>query len=330
MIEASQERITMKEAANPPIPVGISACLLGQQVRYDGGHKRSSYCLDVLSECFDFRPFCPEVAIGLGTPREPIRLVGTASAPRALGTKDPTLDVTAPLRDYADRVGAGHSELCGYILMKGSPSCGMERVKVYHANGNPNEAGRGIFAARLMQCNPALPVEEEARLNDAVLRENFITRVFVYANWQREVAAAPSLHNLIAFHSRHKYQLMAHTYAGYRELGRYLAEVAPHQPLAPVLEHYLRTLMAFLTRKANRKSHTNVLLHILGYMKKQLDAETKQDLLQAIEDYRTHKVHLIVPLSLLKHYLKRHGNDYILSQAYLDPYPHELGLRNYL
>ena len=168
----------------PSIPVGISACLLGHKVRYDGGHKRSKYCLDILSECFDFVPLCPEVSIGLSTPREPIRLVGSADAPRVVGVKDPEFDVTDRLTAYGDEVSAKHQEFCGYVLMKGSPSCGMERVKVYHENGMPNVAGSGAYAARIMRNNPALPVEEEARLNDPVLRENFITRVFVYFNWK--------------------------------------------------------------------------------------------------------------------------------------------------
>jgi uncharacterized protein YbgA (DUF1722 family)/uncharacterized protein YbbK (DUF523 family) len=320
----------MESHNTPSIPVGISACLLGHKVRYDGGHKRSKYCLDILSECFDFVPLCPEVSIGLSTPREPIRLVGNAEASRVVGVKDPEFDVTDRLTAYGDEVSAKHQEFCGYILMKGSPSCGMERVKVYHENGMPNVAGSGAYAARIMRNNPALPVEEEARLNDPVLRENFITRVFVYFNWKNEVLSDPSLHEVLQFHSRHKYQLMAHSYEGYKELGKYLATEAPNQALAQVLEEYLLKLMTHLKQRATRKSHTNTLMHIFGYLKKEIDAETKQDLLQAIEEYRTNKVHLVVPLTFLKHYLKRHGSEYIKSQAYLDPYPHELGLRNYI
>lgn len=312
------------------IPVGISACLLGHKVRYDGGHKRSKYCLNVLSDCFEFKPFCPEVSIGLTTPREAIRLVGSAESPRVLGTKDPSIDVTDKLKNYADEVSAAQTDLCGYVLMQGSPSCGMERVKVYHENGMPNVAGSGAYAAQLMRNNPALPVEEEGRLNDPVLRENFITRVFVYYNWQQEVMASPSLHEVIQFHSRHKYQLMAHSYEGYKVIGKYLATEAADDPLDTVLNKYILDLMTFLKSKANRKTHTNVLMHIMGYLKKDIDADTKQDLLEAIEQYRTNEVNLVVPLALLKHYLKRFGSEYIQSQAYLDPYPHELGLRNYI
>lgn len=312
------------------IPVGISSCLLGNKVRYDGGHKRSKYCLNVLSECFDLTPFCPEVAIGLSTPREPIRLVGSADSPRVVGVKNPDLDVTDQLIAYANTVSENQKSLCGYILMKGSPSCGMERVKVYHENGMPNEAGSGAYAAQIMRNNPALPVEEDARLNDPVLRENFITRVFVYSSWQDEVMQSPSLHEVIQFHSRHKYQLMAHSYEGYKQLGRYLADEAPQKELDEVLSEYILALMTHLKNRASRKSHTNTLMHIMGYLKRDVDADTKQDLLEAIEQYRSSQVHLVVPLTLLKHYLKRHGSEYIQSQAYLDPYPHELGLRNYI
>ncbi|MFW1677170.1 YbgA family protein [Pontibacter sp. JAM-7] len=320
----------MAKLENSLIPVGISACLMGQKVRFDGGHKRSRYCLDVLSECFEFKSFCPEVAVGLGTPREPIRLVDMPQGRRVVGTKDPSIDVTDALKDYAEQVYQAAPELCGYILMKGSPSCGMERVKVYHANGNPNVAGSGLYAERLMQLHPALPVEEEGRLQDAVLRENFITRVFVYHDWKTDVVPELSLHKMLQFHSRHKYQLMAHHYQGYRVLGRFLAQEAPRLPVAEAAETYLKELMAFLRRPATRKTHSNVLMHIMGYLKKHLDSATRHDLLSAIEDYRTKKVHLVVPLSLLQHYLKRYGSEYILSQAYLNPYPHELGLRNYI
>jgi uncharacterized protein YbgA (DUF1722 family)/uncharacterized protein YbbK (DUF523 family) len=312
------------------IPVGISSCLLGEQVRYNGGHKRSRYCLDVLADCFEFEPFCPEMAIGLGVPREPIRLVGEADeVPRARGTVDQSIDVTEPLLASGYRIARERSHLRGYILMKGSPSCGMERVKVYHPNGMPNTADAGVFVRALRETNPVLPVEEEARLNDAVLRENFIARVFAYDDWKTTVEADPSYHNLIQFHSRQKYLLMAHHYQGYRELGRYLAN-AHELPLEQAMDEYLRGFMAHMSHKATRKTHTNVLMHMLGYLKKSIDAQCKQELLEGIEQYRLGQVPLVVPLALLKHYLKRFGGDYICEQTYLNPYPHELGLRNYI
>ena len=213
--------------------------------------------------------------------------------------------------------------------MKGSPSCGMERVKVYHPNGMPNTADQGLFVRALRQTNPELPLEEEARMNDAVLRENFIARVFAYDDWKTSIEPDPSYHAIIQFHSRQKYLLMAHHYEGYRELGRYLAD-AHQQPLPEVMQHYISRFMHHMSHKATRKTHTNVLMHILGYLKKEIDSECKQELLDAIEQYRQEHVHLVVPLALLKHYVKRFGSDYIRSQTYLNPHPHELGLRNYI
>ncbi|WP_432698263.1 DUF1722 domain-containing protein [Marinobacterium sp. YM272] len=312
------------------IPVGISSCLLGQEVRYNGGHKRSRYCIDVLSDCFEFEPFCPEMAIGLGVPREPIRLVGEADeTPRALGTVDASIDVTEPLLKAGRDIAAERSHLRGYVLMKGSPSCGMERVKVYHPNGMPNTSDSGIFVRALREANPALPLEEEARLNDAVLRDNFIARVFAYDDWITSVESDPSYHNLIQFHSRQKYLLMAHHYQGYRELGRYLAE-AHELPLEQAMHEYILAFMRHMSHRATRKTHTNVLMHMLGYMKKSLDTEVKQELIDSIEEYRLGQVPLVAPLVILKHYLKRYGGDYICEQTYLNPYPHQLGLRNYI
>jgi len=310
------------------IPVGISSCLLGEPVRYNGGHKRSHYCLDVLAECFDFEPFCPELAIGLGVPREPIRLVGAANElPRALGTRDGCIDLTEPLLACGYRIARERPHLRGYILTKGSPSCGMERVRVYHPNGMPNSVDSGLFVRALREANPVLPIEEEARLNDAVLRENFMARVFAFDDWKTRVEAEPGYHQLLQFHSRQKYLLMAHYYQGYRELGRYLAE-ARTLPLEQLMAQYLALFMAHMTRKATRQSHTNVLLHIFGYLKQAIDADCKQALLANIEAYRLGQVPLVVPLTLLKHYLDRYGSAYITEQTYLNPYPHQLGLSN--
>ncbi|UTW12446.1 YbgA family protein [Marinobacterium rhizophilum] len=317
------------DATDSLIPIGISACLMGEKVRYNGGHKRSQYCLDVLSDCFSFKPFCPELAVGLGVPREPIRLVGEAAHPSALGTKDPSLDVTEALAEQGRTVAAALPDLCGYIVIKGSPSCGMERVKVYHPNGMPNGAGRGLFIDALMRANPLLPVEEEGRLNDPVLRENFIVRVFALHRWKQLVAAEPSYHALLQFHSQSKYLLMAHSYEGYRVLGRYLAE-AHDQPIDKAMQTYISGLMEHLSQCATRNSHVNVLMHVFGYLKKAIDSQCKQEILDSIDEYHRGEVHLVVPLTLLRHYLKRHGSDYIKQQFYLDPHPYKLGLRNYI
>lgn len=311
-----------------PIPVGISSCLLGEPVRYNGGHKGSAYCLEVLAPYFAFEPFCPEMAIGLGVPREPLRLVGrTGEAPRARETRDERVDVTEALLATGRTIALERPHLRGYILTKGSPSCGMERVRVYHPNGMPNSSDSGLFARALREANPVLPMEEAARLNDAVLRENFIARVFAYDDWKLRVEADPGYHQLLQFHSRQKYLLMAHHYAGYRELGRFVAQ-AQTLPLEQAMAQYLRAFMSHMTRKATRQSHTNVLLHIFGYLKQAIDARCKQALLDKIEEYRLGQIPLVVPLTLLKHYLDRYGSDYIGAQTYLNPYPCQLGLSN--
>ncbi|MGM0987427.1 MAG: YbgA family protein [Pseudomonadota bacterium] len=320
--------MTQQAASSEGIPVGISACLMGEQVRYNGGHKRSRFCLEVLQERFAFESFCPELEAGLGVPRDPIRLVGLqGEAPRVQGTRDPSLDVTERLVEVSADFAARHRHLRGFILMKGSPSCGLERVKVYHPNGMPSHADSGVFVSTLRRHFPELPLEEEARMNDPVLRENFITRVYAFDDWKRRVEAAPSYHALLQFHSRQKYLLMAHHVEAYRELGRYLAE-SSKVALEESMAHYLQRFMAALSRPATRKTHTNALMHVLGYLKEAVDGETRQDLLAAIEDYRLGRVHLVVPIRLLNHYVKRHGSEYIREQTYLDPHPYELGLRN--
>lgn len=310
------------------IKIGISACLLGEPVRFNGGHKESRLCSETLARHFEYVPVCPEVAIGLGTPREPIRLVGEAAAPRALGTVRRELDVTEVLAAYGQAMAAQLDDICGYILMQKSPSCGMERVKVYQDNGHPAEGGgRGIFAAALMQARPDLPVEEDGRLNDPVLRENFLTRVFAYAEWQRLSRAGLSRRALVDFHSRYKYQLMATSPVQYRELGRLIASV-DRQSLDEVAPRYFSQLMAALKQTASRGTHSNVLQHLCGYLKRVLSGDEKHELMQLIDQYRRGCVPLVVPLTLLKHHFRRHPDDYIAQQVYLQPHPEDLGLRN--
>ena len=316
--------------ANTLIKVGISACLLGAPVRFNGGHKQSLLCKDVLSQYFEYVSVCPEQAIGLGTPREPIRLVGDTDNPRAVGTVNPSLDVTEALTAYGQRIAAELNDLCGYILMQNSPSCGMERVKVYQDNGHTTErGGSGLFAAALMRAQPNLPVEEDGRLNDPVLRENFITRVFAYAEWQQLLDSGLSLKKLYEFHARYKYQLMANSPTDCTALGRLLA--SQHQlPLDSLATQYFSLFMSALKKTANRGSHTNVLQHISGYIKHSLSADEKHELQAIISQYRAGIVPLVVPLTLIKHHFKRHPDRYIAEQVYLQPHPENLSLRNAL
>lgn len=311
-----------------PLKIGISACLLGNPVRFNGGHKESRLCSETLARYFQFVPVCPEVGIGLGTPREPIRLVGDPAHPRALGSVHRTRDVSDALTAFGQRTAEQLDDICGYILMQTSPSCGMERVKVYQDNGALAAAGgRGLFAAALMRARPDLPVEEDGRLNDPVLRENFITRVFAYAEWQRLQQAGLSRRALYAFHARYKYQLMATCRPQYQALGRLLAE-SSRQPLKDVASRYFSQLMEALKHTASRGSHSNVLQHLSGYLKRALSADEKQELQHLIDQYRLGIVPLVVPMTLLKHHFRRHPDEYIAGQAYLQPHPEDLSLRN--
>ncbi len=312
------------------LKLGISACLVGAPVRFNGGHKESRLCSQVLAEHFDFVALCPEAAIGLGIPREPIRLVGDPAAPRAVGTVHPERDHTQALAEYGEQVATQMQDICGYILMQKSPSCGMERVKVYRENGYPEpEGGSGIFAATLARLRPDLPIEEDGRLNDAVLRENFLTRVFAYAEWQRLLAAGLTRKAIVQFHSRYKYQLMASHPQQYKALGRLLADLGKYDP-AEFGPRYFSQLMAALKRCATRGTHSNVLQHLSGYLKRALSNDDRQEIAQVIEQYRRGIVPLVVPLTLLKHHFRRHPDDYVARQAYLQPHPENLSLRNAL
>lgn len=309
--------------------LAISACLAGEEVRFNGGHKASHLCNEVLAEYFDFITVCPEVAIGLGTPRAAIRLIGDPANPQAVGSRDATLDVSQALDVYGTKMAAQLSDICGYIFMQKSPSCGLERVKVYQPNGYPAaEGGRGLYAARFCAQRPDLPVEEDGRLCDPVLRENFITRVYAYADWQQLLADGLSRHALIAFHSRYKYQLMAHHPQQYKVLGKLLGSMQRQDDANQIGPRYFSQLMSALSRCANRGTHGNVLMHLSGYLRRFLEPRDKQEIRALIDQYQAGVVPLVVPLTLLKHHLRRHPDPYLMQQVYLQPHPENLSLRN--
>jgi uncharacterized protein YbgA (DUF1722 family)/uncharacterized protein YbbK (DUF523 family) len=308
------------------IPIGISSCLLGERVRYDGGHKGHSYISGTLGAYFEFKPFCPELAIGLGIPRKPIRLQRLENKTvRCVQVDDHSIDVTERLQTCADEQVDWQAKLCGYILKKDSPSCGMERVKIWD-EVMPIREGVGVFAQRLMENFPYLPIEEEGRLGDAVLRENFIQRVFAMRRWH-EMSESLSVPALIDFHARHKLILMSREQSAYRELGRLVA-ATNQENLLENSRKYLLDFMALMKVRATRKNHVNVLQHIQGYLKKYLDAEDKQELVQTIDKYRLGLLPLIVPITLLNHHFRRHPDDYIANSYYMNPYPEELCLQN--
>lgn len=309
------------------IPLGISSCLLGQRVRYDGGHKGNSYITQTLGEYFEFRPFCPELEIGLGVPRKPIRLSRAGSNEiRCISVEDAGHDFTPALRACADQQRSWQQQLCGYILKKDSPSCGMERVKVWD-DVMPVRAGTGIYAQRLMQNFPHLPVEEEGRLGDAILRENFIQRVFALRRWHKMLQQGLTVAAMIDFHARHKLVIMSHDQSQYRALGQLVAQTT-RENLAERADAYLLQFMQALRIRATRGNHVNVLQHIQGYLKTDLDADDKQELVHAITNYRLGLLPLIVPITLLNHYFRKYPNSYIANSWYMIPYPTELRLQN--
>lgn len=311
------------------IKIGVSSCLLGERVRYDGGHKHNDYITDILGDYFSFVPVCPEVGCGLPIPREAMRLEGDPAAPRLL-TRQSRIDLTAQMQAFCDAkiTELKKEDLCGFIFKKDSPSSGLFRVKVYN-NGMAVKNGRGLFAAAVANNFPQLPMEEEGRLGDAPLRENFIERVFSYRRWKDFLASAPTLGKLVEFHTAHKLLMMAHSPDYYRRMGVLVAH--GKELAAPELfRRYEELLMQGLTLHATAAKNTNVLQHIMGYFKKELTTEEKAELLEVISQYHTHLLPLIVPLTLLKHYVRKYDQAYLRSQIYLSPHPAQLMLRNHV
>jgi len=312
------------------IRLGVSTCLLGEKVRYDGGHKLDRFLTDTLGRYADYVPVCPEVECGLPVPREAMRLEGDPANPR-LVTVRTRRDMTGPMAGWARRRAAEleGENLSGFIFKSKSPSSGMERVKVYDANGSPSGKGAGIFARIFMEHFPLLPVEDEGRLHDPEIRENFIERVFVLARWREAVNAGAGPGALVQFHRRHKLLVLAHDERRYRELGRLVAR-AGSLPFGELLGAYQGLLLEALKLRATPKKNANVLMHIMGYFKRQISAAEKAELLGAIDLYRNGVTPLLVPLTLVHHYVRKYGDPYLMDQYYLNPHPVELQLRNHV
>jgi uncharacterized protein YbgA (DUF1722 family)/uncharacterized protein YbbK (DUF523 family) len=323
--------VSWDEALQPPVRIGISACLLGQKVRYDGGHKRDPFLVEVFGRYVEWVPVCPEVEMGLGVPRDTLRLERQGDEVRMVMPKDGS-DHTARLRGYANtRLAAlAEAHLCGYILKKDSPSCGMERVRVYPPQGAPQRSGRGLFAAALMQRFPHLPVEEEGRLNDPRLRENFVSRVFAHRRWRDMAQKRLSRAALMCFHGQHKFLLVAHSQVGARRMGRLLAQSDQCVDVKTMALSYLDRFAEVMRRIPTRRSHTNVLQHLAGYLSDKLDRDEREELAEMIDQYRRALLPLIVPVTLIRHYVRKFQVPYLSDQVYLSPHPHELMLLNQL
>jgi len=311
------------------IRIGISACLLGQPVRFDGSHKHDHYLTNTLSEYLDFVPVCPEVESGFSVPRETLRLVGDPEAPRLI-TSRTNIDHTDRMLSWAEkRVRELEAEnLCGFIFKSDSPSSGLMRVKVYNPKGMAEKKGVGLFARTFTRHFPMLPVEEEGRLNDPVLRETFIEQIFTLKRWREMLTLGRNIKNLVDFQTRHKLLMLSHSPANARLMGKLVAD-GKQAPIQSVYAQYERLLIETLRMKSTIKKNLNVLEHILGYFKNQLDSDEKQEMLEIFDLYRNEFVPLIVPVTLLNHYVRKTGEPYLKQQVYLNPHPIALKLRNH-
>ncbi len=316
---------TTDNTAKPRL--GIGSCLAGNEVRYNGQAKAANKHVRMLCDAFEVQAFCPEMGVGMGVPREPIHVVGDEDNLRILDVATHQRDYTTDIAGYANTVLDRAPDICGYILVKGSPSCGFERVKRFNEKGNiVAHDARGIFASALAELDPLLPLEDDGRLNDPALRESFVTRAFAYHEWKQLRQSGLTRGKLIDFYSRHKYLVMAHHVPSYKQLGPMLADMGPD--LEATADEFITIFMGALTRRATRRSHANVLQHLSGYLKKTVSSEERQRLRELIDSYRTGQVPLVVPITMLKHHFANNPDAYIDQQVFLTPYPDELQLRN--
>lgn len=316
--------MAVMQASRPAI--GISSCLLGENVRYDGGHKRDAFITEVLAEHFEFRPVCPEVGIGLGVPRPAIHLRQGEDRVRLIGVDEPERDYTEAMTRYARDRALDLGDISGYIFKADSPSCGVWGVPVQGDEGGAGREGRGIYADAFMRARPLLPVEEEGRLHDPISRDHFIERVFAYRRWQDLERRGMTADALGRFHAAHKLLLMSRDERAMRELGRMVSK-AGSEPLDDLASRYIERFMAAMEKRATRSRHADVLMHVMGFLKSHLEPDDKRELLDAIHAYRRGEVPRTVPMSLTRHYLRRHPHPYAAEQVYLNPHPIELERR---
>ena len=309
--------------------IGISSCLLGNEVRWNAGHKLDRYLTRTLGQFVEYVPVCPEVEVGLGIPRESMRLVGDPENPRLITFKSKTDHTDRMLTWAKKRVRELEKEnLCGFIFKSDSPSSGMIRVKVYNDKGMPHKVGIGIFARAFMEHFPLIPVEDDGRLNDPLIRENFVLQIFTMKRWRENLAARRSLGSLVDFHTRNKLLILSHSQKHYRLMGKLVAD-GKKMPIKALYDQYQQILMEALKLKTTIKKHVNVMQHLMGYFKKQLTPDEKQELLEVFEHYRKELVPLLVPITLINHYVRKYDQPYLKQQTYLNPHPLELKLRTH-
>ncbi len=310
--------------------IGISSCLLGNEVRWNSGHKLDKYLARTLGQFVEYVSVCPEVEAGFGVPRESFRLVGDPDSPRLVTFKSKTDHTDRMLTWTQKRVGElEKEELCGFIFKSDSPSSGMIRVKVYNEKGMPHKIGIGIFARAFMEHFPLIPVEDDGRLNDPVIRENFILQIFTMKRWRDNLARKRGIGNLVDFHTLNKLLMLSHSPKHYRLMGKLVAE-GKKMPLGDLYDQYQLLLMEALKLETTIRKNINVLQHLMGYFKKQLSGDEKQELLEAFDQYRSEYVPLIVPITLINHYVRKYDQPYLKQQTYLNPHPVELKLRTHV
>jgi len=312
------------------IRLGISACLLGENVRYDGGHKLDRFLTDTLGQYVEYVPVCPEVECGLPIPRESMHLEGDPESP-SLVTSRTKQDVTDRMVRWAEKrvVEIEEEDLCGFIFKSDSPSSGMERVRVYNEKGMPVKKGIGIFAKIFMEHFPLLPVEDEGRLHDPELRENFIERIFILKRWREALTQKESRGIVVNFHTKHKLLILSHSPKHYQTMGKLVAK-AKELSIKELYQQYQTILMETLQLKTTPKKNANVPQHMMGYFKEQLSADEKRELLEVIDNYRQEYIPFIVPITLIQHYVRKYDQPYLKEQVYLNPHPLELQLRNHV
>jgi uncharacterized protein YbgA (DUF1722 family)/uncharacterized protein YbbK (DUF523 family) len=312
------------------IKLGISTCLLGENVRYDGGHKLDQFLTDTLGQYVEYVPVCPEVECGLPIPREAMHLEGDLNSPRLVTLKTKQ-DMTERMLNWAKKriVELEKEDLCGFIFKSDSPSSGMERVKVYNEKGMPVKKGVGMFARIFMEHFPLLPVEEDGRLHDPGLRENFIERIFTLKRWREVLEKKENRGNVVDFHTRHKLLILSHSPKHYQAMGKLVAK-AKEVPIKELYQQYQTILVETLQLKTTPKKNANVLQHMMGYFKEELSSGEKQELLEVIDHYRKEYIPLIVPITLMQHYVRKYDQPYLKQQIYLNPHPLELQLRNHV
>jgi len=311
------------------IRLGVSTCLLGENVRWNGGHARDRFVTDTLGQFVEFVPVCPEVEAGFPIPRETFRLVGDLDRPRLVTTKT-RVDHTERMEAWArQRVSALEKEgLCGFIFKKDSPSSGLKNDKVYNEKGMPLKKGVGIFARIFTEHYPRVPVEEDGRLNDDKLRENFIEQIFTLRRWRETLRGSRGVGRLVDFHTCHKLLVLSHSPEHYRSMGKLVA-AGKSMPLDELYDRYENLLIEALRLKTSVKKNTNVLQHLMGFFKQDLSADEKRELLEIFDRYRRELVPLVVPITLINHYVRKYRQPYLEKQVYLNPHPVELKLRNH-